>query len=111
VIQVDIDRYTNHKRNLYNINWELQPFTWSAWRNDKPLWTNGRKIDPPLNLDEMIQVAETLSEDFVYARIDLYEHENKIYFGEITFHHGSGFEILHPNEWGKKFGDMLTLKK
>jgi len=110
VIQVDIDRYTNHRRNLYSTDWKLQPFTWSAWRNNEPLWVNGREIDPPSNLKEMIQIAEKLSQGFAYARIDLYEHDNKVYFGEITFHHGSGYEILYPKIWDKKFGDMLTLR-
>ena len=90
VIQVDIDRYTNHKRNLYNTNWELLPFTWSLWQHGNPLWDNGRPVIAPKNLQEMISVAQKLSEPFSYVRIDVYDFEDKVYFGEITFHHGSG---------------------
>ncbi|MFD2823596.1 ATP-grasp fold amidoligase family protein [Lacinutrix iliipiscaria] len=110
VIQVDIDRYTNHKRNLYNSNWELLPFTWSLWQDDQPLWNNGRALERPVNLNEMITVAEKLSKAFCYARIDLYDFENKVYFGEVTFHHGSGLETIHPKKYDLELGQLIDLK-
>ena len=109
IIQVDIDRYTNHKRNLYNVTWELLPFTWSMWKNNMPLWTNRKEIKRPKMLDEMIIAAQRLSTDFKYVRIDLYELNNTIYFGEMTFHHGGGLEIIHPREWDTILGNKLQL--
>ena len=109
VIQVDIDRFTNHKRNFYDASWNLLPFSWSLWKDVKPLWDTGRNIEKPNNLDEMIIVAEKLSEAFKYVRIDLYDFDNRIYFGEITFHHGSGMETIFPKEWNYKLGDLLNL--
>ncbi|RBP33051.1 teichuronopeptide biosynthesis TupA-like protein [Oceanihabitans sediminis] len=109
VIQVDIDRYTNHKRNLYDTAWNLLPFTWSLWKDGEPLWNNGRDIEKPKNLDEMLQVAEKLSETFRYARIDLYDFEDKVYFGEITFHHGSGLETIYPEAWDYTLGAKINL--
>ena len=109
IIQVDIDRYTNHKRNLYNVTWELLPFTWSIWKNNMPLWTNRKEIKRPKMLDEMIIAAQRLSTDFKYVRIDLYELNNTIYFGEMTFHHGGGLEIIHPREWDTILGNKLQL--
>ena len=109
IIQVDIDRYTNHKRNLYNVTWELLPFTWSMWKNNMPLWTNRKEIKRPKMLDEMIIVAQRLSTEFKYVRIDLYELNNTIYFGEMTFHHGGGLEIIHPREWDTILGNKLQL--
>ncbi|QRM90164.1 glycosyl transferase [Lacinutrix sp. WUR7] len=109
VIQVDIDRYTNHKRNLYDVDWNILPFTWSLWDDGKPLWDNGRTLEKPHKLDEMIAVAEKLSEAFSYARIDVYDFENKVYFGEITFHHGSGLETIYPETWDYKLGKLVHL--
>lgn len=111
VIQVDIDRFTNHKRNFYDQSWNLLPFSWSLWKDGQPLWNTGRALEKPKNLDEMISVAEKLSEVFKYVRIDLYDFENKIYFGEVTFHHGSGMETIFPEEWNYKLGDLLNLKE
>ncbi|MDB9961280.1 glycosyl transferase [Oceanihabitans sp.] len=109
VIQVDIDRYTNHKRNLYDSKWNPLPFTWSLWKDGKPLWDNGRVIEKPSNLNEMISVAEKLSKPFSYTRIDLYDFDKKVYFGEVTFHHGGGTEIIHPEEWDYKLGELVQL--
>lgn len=109
VIQVDIDRFTDHKRNLYDTNWNLMPFTWSVWKDNKPLWPYGSEISKPNNLAEMIVISERLSSDFPYVRIDLYSLENTIYFGEITFHHGSGTERIDPVAWDNKLGDYLQL--
>ncbi len=109
VIQIDIDRFNNHKRNLYDKQWKLLPFTWSVWLNNQVLWDNGKDIEKPQNLKEMIDISEKLSKKFKMCRIDLYDVDGKIYFGEITFHHGSGFEIIYPKQWDKKLGDMLKL--
>ena len=110
VIQVDIDRYSDHKRNLYDINWKKLPYSWSLWDKNGPLWNTGRDIEQPQNLSEMIDVAEKLSKDFCYVRIDLYDFENNVYFGEITFHHGSGLETIYPEKYDLELGQLIDLK-
>jgi len=109
VIQVDIDRFGDHRRNLYDTQWQLQPFTWAAWRDGKCLEPNGRHISMPCGLKEMLETAAKLSSPFLYARVDLYEVRARVYFGEITFHHGSGTQLICPSEWDRKVGDWLTL--
>ncbi|WP_338733812.1 ATP-grasp fold amidoligase family protein [Mangrovimonas cancribranchiae] len=111
VIQVDIDRYSNHKRNMYSTTWKLLPFTWSIWQNNKPLWDNGSHIKKPSTLQEMITVAEELSKPFCYSRIDLYDFEGKVLFGEITFHHGSGLETIYPEAYDLKLGNLIDLNQ
>ncbi|WP_321345693.1 ATP-grasp fold amidoligase family protein [uncultured Draconibacterium sp.] len=108
-IQVDIDRFTNHKRNFYNKNWQLLPFTWSTCKNNKPSWPNGKRIPKPNKLVEMIELAEVISKRFSYVRIDFYLFKEKVYFGEITFHHGGGYESFFPNEYDTRFGELLKL--
>ena len=99
-IQVDTDRFTTHKRVLYNTKWEKQPFLWSpADSNGEPVYKLGDGIKRPKKLDEMIFVAEKLSKDFKYVRVDLYLHIDNIYFGELTFTHGGGLEKFFPEKY------------
>lgn len=108
-IQVDLDRETAHRRNFYDLNWQLQPFIWTEWEGGTPAWPNGRVVARPAALAEMIRVAATLSADFPYARIDLFYCGGKVYFGEITFYHGGAFERFAPAEYDRFFGDQLVL--
>ena len=89
--------------NFYDISWNLQPFTREKHKNST------EQIKKPKNLDEMITVAEKLSKDIPFVRVDLYEINGKVYFGELTFYPSSGFEGFEPEEWDKKLGDMLEL--
>lgn len=108
-IQVDLDRETAHRRNFYDLDWQLQPFIWTEWEGDRPAWPNGPAVERPATLPEMIRVAETLSADFPYARIDLFCCGGKVYFGEITFYHGGAFERFDPPEYDRIFGEKLVL--
>jgi hypothetical protein len=110
-IQVDLDRETAHRRNFYDLDWNLQPFIWTEWEGDKPSWPNGRAVERPAALAEMVRVAETLSADFPYARIDLFYCRGKVTFGEITFYHGGAFERFDPPEFDRFFGDKLALPR
>lgn len=66
-------------------------------------------VKKPDNLDEMYSVAEKLSEEFPFARIDLYNYDNHIYFGEITWFPGSYANRMYPEEWDTILGDKLSL--
>ena len=57
----------------------------------------------------MIDVAEKLAKDFIYARIDLYEIKGKIYFGEITLSPNSGFDTDITYNTDKIFGKKLII--
>lgn len=63
----------------------------------------------PENFDEMILIAKKLSKGFTHVRVDLYDIEGKIYFGELTFHPGAGFRPFVPVEWDYKVGEWLHL--
>ena len=68
-----------------------------------------RVIKKPKNYEQMIKCAEILSKDFPHARIDLYNQEGKIYFGEITFFDGSGYMCFEPDEFDYIIGDKFLL--
>lgn len=63
----------------------------------------------PKNFDEMRKIAEKLSKGFSHVRVDLYDINGKIYFGELTFHPGAGFRPFYPVEWDYKVGEWLHL--
>ena len=65
----------------------------------------------PENLDEMLQIAAKLSEDFPFARIDLYSLAGKVYFGEITFYPWSGYMEFEPDEFDFILGEKFNLRR
>jgi hypothetical protein len=109
-IQIDVDRFTAHKRSYYDASWSKLPFQFCKKKDGYPIFES-LEIQKPSTLAEMISVAEKLSKDFDYVRIDLYEVNGNVYFGEITFSHGSGFEVFFPQEYDKYYGEMLCVEK
>ena len=67
--------------------------------------------EKPHSYDLMIELAEKLSKNLPQVRVDFYEVNGRVYFGELTFFHYSGWVPFEPNEWDKTFGDMITLPK
>jgi len=90
------------KVTFYDANWDIMPFERHYPRSKTP-------ITKPLNYDEMVELAEKLSKDIPFVRVDFYSIKGKIYFGEMTFYPGSGLEEFTPQEWDKKLGDWLEL--
>ena len=75
---------------------------------------NGRppqktEMSQPLNFQEMIEIVKKLSEGLGYVRVDLYNVRGKIYFSELTFFDGSGFDRFNPEKWDYIFGEWLKL--
>lgn len=66
-------------------------------------------IRKPENFEKMIELSKKLSRTLKHVRIDFYEVDGKLYFGEITFYHFSGFQPFAPEKWDKIFGDYLNI--
>lgn len=103
-IIVDIDRYVGHKRNFYDIEWNNLYIT-----SDCP--ASNRNIEKPDNLDEMLNIAAKLSKDFPFVRVDLYNVDGKVYFGELTFYPWSGYVQFEPDEFDYLLAKPLHLTK
>ena len=58
----------------------------------------------------MIELSKKISKGLKHARVDFYEVDGRVYFGEITFYHFSGFEPFEPKERELTFGDWIDLK-
>lgn len=88
---------------IYNSSFEKQ----DVLRNDeKPL---ERLVKQPVSFELMKEISARLSESFPEARIDLYEVEGEVKFGEITFYDGSGYMTFTPDDFDEKFGESFIL--
>lgn len=90
------------KFDFFDLNWNHLPFT-----NGHPNST--RSIKKPSHFEEMIEMAKRLSEGIPHVRVDLYNINGHIYFGEMTFFHWSGLTPFIPEEWDYKVGKWLDL--
>ena len=70
-----------------------------------------KDYEKPKNLENLLEIAKKLSEDFSYIRVDLYNINEKIYFGELTFCENSGFGKFTDEKWDYKFGSYWKQKK
>jgi hypothetical protein len=68
-------------------------------------------IERPLLFEKMKELSRILSKNLPHVRIDFYEVNSKIYFGEFTFYHMNGLAKFEPEEWDYTFGEWLTLPK
>ena len=101
-IVLDVDRFTNHKRNIYDTQWNDLHIS-----SDCPC-ADGI-YDPPENLAEMLHIAEQLSKDFPAVRVDLYSVGGKVYFGELTFFPWSGYVQYTPDSFDYEMGAKFAL--
>lgn len=99
-IIVDKDRYIDHKRNFYSTSWERVSVTTDHEQFETP-------YPKPKNFDEMIEVARKLSADFPFVRVDLYNIDGKIYFGELTFYPWTGYVQFTPDEFDFTLGKLM----
>lgn len=102
-IQVDFDRFRDHRRNIYDCNWNLM-----EWGINFPRDVE-RIVEKPQVLNDMIVFAEKLSSEFKQLRVDFYVINGQLYFGEMTFFSGGGFTNFKPQSLDKKYGDILQL--
>lgn len=102
-VQVDIDRFSSHKRNFYDLNWNFLNFQ-LKYPN-----FNEKRVRKPDKLEDMIDIAKKLSKGKAFVRIDLYEVNGKVYFGEMTFYPEAGFAKFNPDFWDEILGNMINL--
>lgn len=64
---------------------------------------------PPKNFEKMKQLAEELAAGIPHVRVDFYETNGKVLFGEFTFYHSCGMSHFEPVEWDFRMGDWIQL--
>lgn len=92
------------KVTFFDLDWNKLPF-------ERHYPASKRKIKKPQNYEKMLELSEKLSKDIPFVRVDWYEINGHLYFGELTFYPGNGVEEFNPEEWDKKLGDLVHLPK
>lgn len=107
-VYCSVDREGMNKRNIYDSDWNPIIMAWSGPYVD-PIESRGPEILAPKSLEKMKEYGEIIAKDFKYVRVDYYDVDGVLYFGEITMHHGSGFDIFVPDRYDLFFGEKLNL--
>ena len=81
----------------------MLPIRWGKRKN------TDYSIAKPTNFEKMLAIATRLAAlvDNTFVRVDLYDIEGRIYFGEFTFYPGGGFDTFEPQEWDFTFGNWI----
>ena len=103
IIQLDIDLLSNFRQNFYDTEWNFRNIEKTV-PNDKNI-----NIPKPGNFDEMLSICRKLSQPFPYARVDLYNLDGSILFGELTFFPSSGYSKFRDEELEIEMGQYLDL--
>lgn len=103
-VMINSDRNTDKptRADYFDCDFNWLDFTWGY---------SHAEVHPqkPEQFEKMVAIAERLSKGLPHIRVDLYDCNGKIYFGELTFFDGSGFDKIEPLEWDYKIGEMLKL--
>lgn len=102
--KIDFDRSVQHHANYYDIDGKILPF---GEKGCPPM--PEKQLNMPLNLKQMILYAEKFSQNLPFLRVDFYEIDGKIYFGELTLYPAAGLGSFVPSEWDEKIGEWIDL--
>ncbi len=91
------------RRNIYDLDFNYEQVTMN-YENFPP-----EIVPKPANYDKMISYAEILAAPFAHCRVDFYNIDGDIYFGEMTFYQGGALNNIDPEEWSIKLGDWIDL--
>lgn len=104
-VMVCLDRHINDvKFYFFDKNWNLKRL--NVRGKNAP---EGFTIPKPSCMDEMFELAAKLSKDIPFVRVDLFECDGKVYFGEMTFYPDSGFDANLLPETDDYFGSLIDL--
>lgn len=105
-MQLEVGRYTEHNtRNFYDMDWNLMPFGKELPHNPNIV------VEKPQMFEEMKRIAAELCKPFQFVRVDLYQVNGKIYFGELTFFPAGGAPDFVPAEYDEIVGKFWELKE
>lgn len=103
---VPVDIFVGSERES-GVKFCTRNIDWSVLNNTKPSFLPKKEPDKPNHLDVMIEMAKTLSADFDFVRVDLYEYNDKVYFGELTFSPWGGILYSYTDDAIKEYGQLL----
>lgn len=106
VVLVCSERFASNNmcKTYFDENWNLLNIMEANHRIDK-------EQKKPQSFEKMKTISQKLAKGMPFVRIDFYEIEGSLYFGEITFFPASGLEKFKPEKWNNIFGDMIDISK
>ena len=111
--QVIRDRNTKETIDFYDMQWNHMPFVGLnpvAGNGLTPVAGNGlTPVAGPRNLADMQRICRQLSQTIPFCRVDLYNINEEVYFGELTLYPFSGLGVFTPEEWNTKLGELVKL--
>lgn len=107
-VYCSIDREGRNYRNIYDKDWKPLNFQLIAPQKYNPD-IRGPEIPAPETFDKMKEMGRVVAKLFKYVRVDFYDVNGRLYFGEITLHHGSGTDHFYPDEYDFIYGDKIKL--
>lgn len=103
VINKDNSYNHDYPRNIYDMDFQLLPVHETRPNADY-------EVQKPENFACMVEIARNLSKPFSHCRVDLYNIDGTIYFGEVTFYHGGGCNDIQPEEWDYMMGSWIDIQ-
>lgn len=107
-VYVSFDREGVNDRCIYDADWQRLPFIWIP-ANTYREGMNKSDVPCPASFAKMKEFGAEIAKDFKYVRVDFYDVDGKLFFGEITLHHGSGLDHFYPQEYDEFYGKKLVL--
>lgn len=108
-VYVSYDREGVNDRCTYDEKWNRLPFLWVPANTYKKTM-NTTDVPKPASFDKMMEFGKIIAKDFDYVRVDYYDVDGHLYFGEVTLIHGAGHDTFFPEKYDKLFGEKLRLK-
>jgi hypothetical protein len=107
-VYVSIDREGDNYRKIYSEDWKPLNFKW-ALKSKLSKFKNGPEILPPNSWELMKKMGAEIAKMFPYVRVDFYDVEGQLFFGEITLCHGGGFFKFEPQSVDFELGKKLKI--
>lgn len=101
-VWVDSSRYKDHRRDFFDLQWNHLDVAIAYPNAEEPPIR-------PANLEKMVELAGQLCQGFIHVRVDLYDVNGQIYFGEMTFTSGNGTEKFTSQEFAYQLGSLIEL--
>ena len=109
-VYVSYDREGVNARCVFDNDWNVLPFYWGN-SNQEEYIPCPVAIPAPKSLDKMKEIGHKIAQFFKYVRVDFYDVDGQLFIGEITLHHGGGFDRFRPCEYDAIYGKKLNLEK
>lgn len=110
ICQIISNRFTNESIDFYDLNWKHRDGLVGFLELNSEIGNSPVGIPHPSNLTQMVRIAETLSANFPFVRVDLYNVEGRIYFGELTFYPASGYGHFTQDDFDYELGALFDIK-